>query len=58
MSSTSTRKSFIAKLGGLVAATGLMPGAVVKAGTAATPPATPVKIRAETRAVARGSSSL
>ncbi len=60
VSPTSSRKSFLAKLGGLVAATGLMPGAAVKAAasTVAPAPAKRIQVRTETRAVARGSDTL
>jgi hypothetical protein len=60
VSSTSSRKSFLAKIGGLVAATGLLPGSVVKTGAAAAvaTSAKPVQVRTETRAVARGSGNL
>ena len=59
VSSTSTRKSFLAKLGGLVAAVGIMPRAVLKAGVR-TPASGGVKvaIQPDNRAVARRPDSL
>ena len=54
-----SRKSFFAKLGGMVAAVGLVPGLMTKLGAnPAAPAAAPVTLRPETRAVARKEGSL
>ena len=61
VSSLSTRKSFLAKLGGFVAAAGLMPKAMVSQAATSLPPAAPsaaVTPRPETRAVARRPDSV
>lgn len=55
-----SRKSFFAKFGGLLLATGLVPSLSAKLGLASTadgPPA-PVTLRPETRAVPRSTESL
>ena len=54
MSSTCSRKSFFAKLGGLVAAAGLLPKAFANSEPKAAAPATPsLAVRTDERAVAR-----
>ena len=55
VSSACSRKSFFAKLGGLLAAAGLAPGLLGKLNAAPTraPAATPVNLRPEPRAVPR-----
>jgi hypothetical protein len=52
-----SRKSFFAKLGGLIAATGLLPKALANSDTNASAPAAPAfQLRPEQRAVARKES--
>ena len=61
VSSLSTRKSFLAKLGGFIAAAGLVPKAIAAPAAAAVStaaPASPITPRPETRAVARRPDSV
>jgi hypothetical protein len=57
-----SRKSFFAKLGGLVAAIGVLPKAFAKSEKGAVAPAAPsssvINLRPEQRAVARSENSL
>ena len=53
-----SRKSFFAKLGGMLAAVGIVPALVAKiGGRPANPAAAPVKLRPEPRAVSRQEGS-
>lgn len=58
VSPTCSRKTFLAKLGGLMAATGLGSLLATKAERSATASATAVNLRPETRAVPRQADSV
>jgi hypothetical protein len=58
VSQNCSRKSFFAKLGGLIAAAGLLPKALANSETKASAPAAPAfQLRSEQRAVARKEGS-